>query len=273
MKNIIAATDYSELAENAVAYAASVARLNHYQLVLLNDYSIPVHATNARLTGEVIDRLINDNKVLLDEKAAALEEKYDIKAIAHPTFIFIDQAIDQAIAEYKPEMIVMGMEEKSLEQDLFGNTTTSTIKRSNCPVLAVPGNVTFTVPKKVLFACDVLNGASQKILAQVKAVAMHTHAEVEILVINKTIEELQEKAAASAVLIPVNQNLDGITYHYKNVLSDSIIKMISEEIKSCTADLLIMVPQQHGFWDSMVHRSKTRIMASGLSIPLLSIPA
>jgi hypothetical protein len=71
----------------------------------------------------------------------------------------------------------------------------------------------------------------------------------------------------------IDDGLEGIDYYYKNVQSDSIIEGIANEVKSVAADLLIMVPEQHGFWGSMVHRSKTRIMASGLNIPLFSIPA
>jgi nucleotide-binding universal stress UspA family protein len=52
------------------------------------------------------------------------------------------------VAEYQPEMIVMGMEEKSLEQELLGNTTTSIIKKLRTPVLAVPRNLQFTLQKK-----------------------------------------------------------------------------------------------------------------------------
>jgi hypothetical protein len=33
-----------------------------------------------------------------------------------------------------------------------------------------------------------------------------------------------------------------------------------------------MMPNKYGFWGSLIHRSKTRIMASGSEIPLMSLP-
>lgn len=272
MKTILAATDYTDLAENAIHYAAGIARLNNHQLILLNDFSISVHATNARLSAESVQELIDENRLLLESKAFLLADEYGIQVIARATFSFIENAIWEVFAEYQPEMIVMGMEEKSLEQDLLGNTTTSIIKKLRAPVLAVPANVKFHVPKKVLFACDVLHGLSEPILARIKNVGLVTQAEVEVLLINETVAELKEKGVDAAILNRIDDGLEGIDYYYKNVKSDSIIEGIANEIKSLGADLLIMAPEEHGFWGSMVHRSKTRIMASGLNIPLFSIP-
>jgi nucleotide-binding universal stress UspA family protein len=273
MKTILAATNYTDLAENAVSYAAGIARLNNYKLILLNDFSISAHVANARLSAERVEELIDENRILLESKALLLADEYGIEVLAKATFSFIDNAIKEVVSEYQPEMIVMGMEEKSLEQELLGNTTTSIIKKLRSPVLAVPANVKFNIPKKVLFACDVLNGVSEQILAQIKNVALTTQAEVEVLLINETVEELKEMGADTAALNRIDDGLEGIDYYYKNVKSDSIIEGIANELKSVAADLLIMVPEQHGFWGAMVHRSKTRIMASGLNIPLFSIPA
>jgi nucleotide-binding universal stress UspA family protein len=274
MKTILAATDYTELAENAVNYAASIARLYDYRLIILNDFTISIHATNARISAEAVEELIDENRILLESKALLLANEYGIEVIAKATFSFIENAINEVVAEYQPEMIVMGMEEKSLEQELIGNTTTSVIKKLRTPVLAVPRGLQFTTPKKVLFACDVLNGVSEQILAQVKNVALTTHAEVEVLLVNETVAELKEMGIdAAAALNKIDDGLEGIDYYYKNIKSDSIIEGIANEIKSAKANFLIMIPQQHGFWSSMVHRSKTRIMASGLNIPLYTIPA
>ncbi|UOE47759.1 hypothetical protein MTO98_25440 [Mucilaginibacter sp. SMC90] len=130
----------------------------------------------------------------------------------------------------------------------------------------------FTVPQKVLFACDVLNGVSEQLLALIKKVALTSHAEVEVLLINETVSQLKELGVDATKLNHIDDGLEGIDYYYKNIKSNSVIEGIANEIKVAKADLLIMAPQQHGFWGSMVHRSKTRIMASGLNIPLFSIP-
>jgi nucleotide-binding universal stress UspA family protein len=272
METILAATDYSKLAENAVHYAAGAARMSGYRLILLNDFSVSLHAGNTRLSAETFEELIDENRLLLESKALLLSDQYGIEVIAEATFSFIDHAIREVVERYQPKAIVMGMEEKSLEQELLGNTTTFIIKKIQTPVLAVPACARFTVPKKVIFACDVLNGVSEQVLAQIKNIAVITKAEIEILIINETVQELKDLSAGTNALNRIDEGLEGIDYYYKNVRSDSIIKGIAGEVKTSGADLLIMVPEKHGFWGSVVHRSKTRIMASGLHIPLLSIP-
>lgn len=70
----------------------------------------------------------------------------------------------------------------------------------------------------------------------------------------------------------MDNGLEGISHYYKNVLSDNVVAAIKEEIVNTQADTLVMVPHKYGFWESVIHRIKTSIMASGSNIPLLSIP-
>ncbi|WP_255484697.1 universal stress protein [Mucilaginibacter sp. X5P1] len=273
MKTIIAATDYAELAENAVDYAAAaIARQNNYRLVLFNSFTIPIHVMSKAVSAKDVQDLLDENKVLLEAKALLLAQQYGIEVLPLTTFSFVADAIKELIAKYVPELIVMGMEEKTLEQELLGNMTTSVIKKLHIPVLAVPAKAKYRGLKKVLFSCDLVHGISGQLLERIKEIALITQAEVEILLVNETVEELKEKGADPNVLRHIDEGLEGIDYYYKNIKSDSIIRGIADEIKRIDADLLIMAPQQYGFWSSIVHRSKTRIMASGLNIPLLSFP-
>src|SRR6187402_84510 len=103
MKTILAATNYTELAENAVNYAAGIARQNNYKLILLNDFTVSAHVENARLSAERVDELIDENRILLESKALLLADEYGIKVLARATFSFIDDAIKEIVAEYQPE--------------------------------------------------------------------------------------------------------------------------------------------------------------------------
>lgn len=46
MKTIIAATDFSDSAANAVQFAAAIAAQTHSRLVLFNAFQLSVHATD-----------------------------------------------------------------------------------------------------------------------------------------------------------------------------------------------------------------------------------
>jgi len=62
----------------------------------------------------------------------------------------------------------MGMEEKSLEQELLGNTQHQSSKSYVPRCWLFLQHVKFSVPKKVIFACDVLNGVSEEIWPRLK---------------------------------------------------------------------------------------------------------
>nr|WP_121272389.1 universal stress protein [Pedobacter schmidteae] len=269
---IIVATDFSDVAENAVEYAAAIARHNNARLILFNSFVIPTHASNTLLPGSSFQRLLNENEIRMIERALSLSVTYDIEVGHESAFSFVEDELQTLLVKYEASLVVLGMNTKNLEQDLWGNTTTNAIKKLKFPVLAVPQGATFDGIKKVLFACDVLSGVSEKVLRNIKELALSLNAEVEVFNVNRALEELKKEGADLEATHAIDDGLEGITYYYKNVKSNTVIKEIEKEIEVFGADMLIMVPKKYGFWASLVHTSKTRIMASGLHIPLLSIP-
>ena len=272
MNPIIVATDISEVAENAVEYAAAVAKHNDAKLILYNSFVIPTHAANTLLPAASIQKLITDNEIRLIERGLSLSIDYDIEVEHESNLSFVQDALKSLIDKHQAALVVLGMNTKTLEQDLWGNTTTSAIKKLNLPVMAVPLGARFEGTKNVLFACDVLRGISEKVLANIKELAIALKAEVEVFNVSQKVEELKTLNAPLPEVSAIDDGLEGISYYYKNVNSNAVIKEIEKEIIDFRADLLIMVPKKYGFWASIIHRSKTRIMASGLRIPLLSLP-
>ena len=272
MNTIIVATDFSVVAENAVEYAAAIAKNHHAKLILFNSFALPVHAANTLLPAHSIQHMINDNMDKLTVRAAALTEKYNIEVVPESIFSFIEDELTGLFNKHKGDVLVLGMAARTTEQDLWGNTTTSAIRKLKFPVLAVPLGAVFDGIRKVLFACDELSSVPDHILARIKDLPATVEAEVEIFHVDDTVEELKADDKNLLSVNVMNDEMDGITYYYKNVKSNAVIKEIAKEVIAYKANLLVMVPKKHGFWSSIVHRSKTRMMAAGLDIPLLSIP-
>lgn len=267
MKTYIVATDFSEEAENAIDYAAALAQQTGAKLILFNSFSLPIHTANSLLPAEAIYKMEEDNKQLLEKRAKGLIGKYDIEVgIKSGLFLLIEDGLAELYEQAGADLVVMGMAAKSIEQDIFGNTTTSVILKLKYPVLAVPKSAKFTGIGQIVFACDELKKVDASVKEKIRKLAQGLKAKVEVLHIEK------EPVMPEAALPGVPQEFEQIDYSYKNQHSNSVIKGIEEEIKNVDAKLLIMIPRRYGFWESLIHKSKTRIMASGLSIPLLSIP-
>lgn len=269
MKTIIVATDFSAEAENAAKYIATAVAGKEYRIVLYHLYNTSIHAQNARLSAGEIDKMFQAKKTKVNEKAGVINEKYHVEVLSHIVpGNFYDELIN-CIQKYDAELVVMGMAERSIEQDILGNTTTAAISMLKFPVLSIPLGAEYKGIKHILFACDVIRGVHKMILDRVKEVASDYKATVEVFHIREKSEEIARSEEHNSTM---EETLSDVHHTYKNVQSSEIIKAIRDEIEASQTDLLVMVPYKYGFWDSMLHKSKTRAMASGNKVPLLSLP-
>lgn len=271
MKKIIIATDYSAEAENAAEFAAAVAAEQGHELILFNYSEISIHVLNARVSGSAIDEMLEIYHDNVKKAAQALSKKYNVKVTPYLASGNFYESLVACINQFEATAVIMGMANRSVEQDLLGNTTTSTIHKLQFPILAVPITTKYHGIRKILFACDMEKGVEDKVLQNVHEIATAFGATVEVVYVKDKIEELQGEEEAEHVAI--EKTFMGINYYYKNIQSRKIIHAIQDELNETSADLLIMAPYKYGFWDSMVHRSKTRMMASGNNVPLLSLPS
>ena len=272
MRTLIVATDFSKEAENAIEYAGAFAKQIGTKVILFNSFSLPIHATNTLLPASAFQELISHNNEILKARALKLSETYFIEVGYESCLLDFDKELDGLIKKYNAGMVVMGMAAKSFEQDLFGNTTTSLIMKLKYPVLAVPIGSKFEGIKTILFACDMLHPVHQTILDKIKEIALGHGAEVEIFHVHRKLEKMQAEQKDLATANSIDDTLEEVPHYYKNIESAEVIKELEKEIIQFSADLLIMVPNKYAFPESLIHKSKTRVMASNNKVPLLSIP-
>lgn len=269
---IIAATNFSAIANNAVTYAAGLAKATGAKLILFNSFSLSVHSANSHITADAMQKQIEKAISRLENLARQTAEMFKIETESICTYSFLEDELPKIIEHTKADVVVMGMAERSFEQELLGNSTTTAIKNLHVPVLAVPENARFLNIKKVLYACDSLSFSAIKRFSWIKNALGDFGAEIEFFSVDEKLDDLKEEQHRILMNSNIEKEFEDVKYLYKTVRSNAVIEEIRKEIKNYEADLLIMVPQKYGFWDSLVHRSKTRILAAGLDIPLLSFP-
>lgn len=264
MKTFIITSDFSEEAKNATHYAIKMAKTIEAKIIIFNLHILSVHAVNSRLPYDAILEGVEKSKINIENQVAALSKTHDIKI--EPYFAMGDfhEELENAIHIFNADLVIMGMHEKSLEGDLLGSTTTGTIHKLKTPILAVPLGAKFNSISKILYACDIIKGVNSNILEKVKTVTQEFNAELNVFYVNDNLTEATDNHE-------VLESLEGVKYYYKSTQSDGVIDEIKNEMMRFRPDILIMVPQNYGFWSSLIHKSKTRMMASGLDIPLLSI--
>ncbi|MDF0718287.1 universal stress protein [Muricauda sp. 334s03] len=269
MYSILVATNFSRTSDNAVLYSASLAQLLNTKLVLFNAFKLPIHASNARISATSMDTLIEKTKEKLRKQSLKLSKDFKIKVEYQCSYFDLEREIDSLMKLHNSKLLVMGMSAKSMEQNLLGNPTTTLISMKRFPVWAIPVNAKYSGIHKILFACDIMQDIPLRTLAKLRRAAIQLKSEVTVFYVEKKINELKSDNKAFE---NIEKGLENVTYFYKKVNSDAVIKAIEKEIEKSSFDLLVMMPKKYGFWESIVHRSKTRVMASGINIPLLSIP-
>lgn len=269
---IIAATNFSAIAENAVQYAAGLAKTVGAKLLLFNSFSLPVHSANSHITSDGIQKQIDNTTNKLKRQAETLAQQFGIETTVFCSYSFLEEQLVLLLKETNAQLLVMGMAERSLEQTLIGNSTTSAIKNINIPILAVPLKAHFEAARKILFACDTFKEVPLKKLSWLWEATKLIDGEIEVFNVTEKIDSLKASDASALAKNISESEFQDVRYLYKSVRSNAVIAEIEKEIRNFDADILVMIPQKYGFWDSLIHRSKTGIMASGLNIPLLSLP-
>lgn len=264
MKTLIISSDFSEEAQNATKYAISFSKKIKAKLVLFHLHIVSVHAVQARLPYKNILQSIDHVKTKIENRVKKLSETYDVEITVDFALGDYFKQLQRSIEEHHADMVIMGMHTKSIEGDLLGSTTTEAINKIKIPILAVPLKALFTSIDKILFACDIEKGLTSDILKQVKRTTKKFDAELRVFHVNNKVSELKSN-------VEILKPLEEVSYYYKDVQSEAVIDEIKKEMISYKPNVLIMVPYEYGFWSSLVHKSKTRMMASGLDIPLLSI--
>src|SRR5690554_4474206 len=79
MKTIIVASDFSFEAENALEYAAALAKDLNVQIIIFNSYNVPIHVANSLLPAQALKEVSRQNDILLEKRAKELAQKYQIE--------------------------------------------------------------------------------------------------------------------------------------------------------------------------------------------------
>ncbi|WP_312991382.1 universal stress protein [Chryseobacterium flavum] len=270
MKTIIICTDFSQEAENATHYAASMAKENKYKVILFNLQSISIHALNAQVSADFFYEQTLKNQKKISDKATEIGRLYTIKTghyLASGNFI---EELNNCIQAVKGDFIVMGMGEKTLEQRLLGNTVVKAIHRIKKPILIIPSHIEYTGIRKILFAYDTHRNMTWTAMDDIYSFIKDFNAEIEVFNVSERLEDFTEVIHDTD--LNSGHNLDDLKYSFKIIQSIEVIKAIEEEVKITNSDLLTMIPYKYNFVESLFHRSKTAIMAYKNKVPLLSIP-
>ncbi|MGB3587967.1 MAG: universal stress protein [Tunicatimonas sp.] len=273
IQSVLLTTDFSTTADNALAYALKLAEAVNVKLYILHACRIPSASTAAYPAGYYEAVNMSELKLESDKKMGQLQHdflpspsvEYECITVLGPA----SEVIRRVAKEKEVDLIVMGTRHAGGLLEWLGSVTSDVAVKSPCPLLAIPSNVRFTVPKKFLLTTALDQHSSLTTMDQVKTLVQLFNAKLDVLYIR-----LQGKECTPGQVqfqTALENFLEDVPHQLHIIAHDSVNKGIQKHLAQNEVDVLTMIPQQHNFFAQFFQASKTRHMLFHTRIPLLLI--
>ncbi|WP_234859349.1 universal stress protein [Aquimarina aquimarini] len=278
MKRILLPTDFSDNAYNAIRYALNLFREEEATFYLLNTFTPVSYHTGYLIENPapygMEDIAMINSKREVERIEERIKEEFDNPKhhfVRLSTFNTLIGEIKETVLEHDIDLIVMGTKGATGAKEVFiGTHTMYTIKKVNCPVIAVPSGFEFEKPTDVLFPTDYNLSIENKYLPLVKEICDKHKCRLNILNAysgvsldndrQKTKENLDEYFKDNVHLFHIAEGMD-------------VLEAVEDFQKKYKINLLIMIHNKHSFFENLLFKPVINQIAYHTNIPFLVIPS
>ena len=262
MQKVLLPTDFSDNSFNAVKYALEFYADKPCHFILFNTYEMPRGSAGMLISiRDVMEKNAKEDLQLFLNRIQKLQPSKDHKFEMHSMFESFLEGVQRKVKQEGIDMVILGTQGASgLKEKLMGSNTSKIIRNLNCPIIAVPENAKFEIPKKIILATDLQEVANYKIyeplLEMVKKYKSHLmilHAYTESDMMNKK-SEIKESTKLQDYFKFVQA-----TPHYMEC--ENPVDGIAAFAKSNDAPLLAMVTRSHNLFDQLFNGSSVEKMS------------
>ncbi|MEI8136500.1 MAG: universal stress protein [Bacteroidota bacterium] len=272
MKTILVPTDFSKVADNAINYATEIAKLTKAKLILFHAYHVPVVTTEVPIVMPSLDELEKDCMEGLLKISTRLHSKLsttNIECVVKCGFAV--EEINQYASEIKADLVVMGMQGAgSLTERLIGSVTTSLLRESKCPVLAIVQKVKFKAIKKIVLACD-YQEMDKSALASLNEIASLYKSHIYVLNVANEAELCPPIPVAVKDFLRLEDTLENVDHTVHCIENENVVEGINEFVSEHHMDMVVMIPRKHSFLQNIFNEPNTKRMAFHANVPLLTL--
>ncbi len=275
-KRILLPTDFSKNAVNTIQYTLELYKSMDCDFYFLNVYHVDGYALdNNMMIPEPGEAAFEAAKNKSEEGLESLLEQLRI----HPnnpkhnffkisTFNSFLEAINDIIAKKDIDIVVIGSKGVTGSRTvIYGSNTINIMEKVRaCPVLAVPENVRFSMPKEVVFPTDFKVAFKHKELAYLIEICKAYKAFIRVLHIGDD-KELSRKQQENKELL---KNILADADHSFHALTDvKVPEGINTFIQSRDSDMIAFINRKHHFFGSIFSKPLVKELAYHSQIPIL----
>ena len=270
MPVIIAATDFTEVAENAVHYACNLAGKLEAELVLLHTYSFPIVFSDVTIPTPPIA----DEQHLAEEQMSKLTGKLRIMypALAIRSYIIygdIEDGIEQFTEKNEaPLLVIVGNNYTKEDPAWMESTLMQALRNMNYPLLAIPDKTHYTDVANICLAFDNKYKGCDVALVKLREITAILGAKLHVLIAHT---DATNKEQITDVSKEAQLLLEPVKPEYHIIYGTHTEETINDYLAQHHMDWLVLIPRHHSFFASLFHKSQTRAMVNNTSIPLMAL--
>ena len=278
MIKILLPTDFSENAYNAIKYAVELFENEECNFYLLNTYTPVLYDTEYILYSPSPLSLheIYRNKSLTGLEKTERQINKDLPNSKHKwelvySFNTLSDEIKIQVKERKIDLVVMGTQGATgAKMILFGTHTVHAIKKTSCPLLAIPSDFKFKTLKNILFPTDYDLNFTDKYLNFLKRLIEKHASTIHIAKVYFGIPLDTEQEKSKKFL---EQYFKNLPHKFYKIEMSSVSEGIEEFKSKHPVDLMLMISNKHSFFENLLFRPVINEIGFQIKIPFLVIPS
>jgi len=276
-KRIVVPTDFSKNALNAIRYALDLYPKLNCEFYFLNVFRLDNYTTGSLFIPEPGS---GEYEAAKAKSEKAFVKLLDILKLHHDntrhsyhtisTFNFLTEALKQLISEKDIDLVVMGTQGASGTKGvIFGSNTVNTMEKiTSCPVLAVPEEVRFSVPKELVFPTDYKSPFKRKELKCLIEIAKIHEAAIRVLYISKN-QELTKLQENNKQLL--DEILEQIGHSFHILFNKNVAEGITSFVESRDSDMIAFINRKHFFFGSVFSKPLVKEIGYDATVPILAL--
>ncbi|MFK7812969.1 MAG: universal stress protein [Maribacter sp.] len=274
-KRILLPTDYSKNALNAIRYALDLYKDVRCDFYFLNAFHASGYSLDSLMIAEAGERQYEAAKI---ESQRGMERLMEVLRL-HPendkhkfhtvcTFNSLLIAVEEVLKAKDIDIIVMGTKGITDSSNTILGTNTVGImeKVTQCPVVAVPANFSFSPPKEIVFPTDYKTPFRRKELNYMLEIAKMHDSSIHVLHIEKEVELNKGQENNKALL---EDMMEGIDYNFHTLTKVGVSQGIETFIESRGSDMIAFLNRKHRFFSNILSNPLIKEIGYDSKIPIL----
>lgn len=276
-KRILIPTDFSKNAWNAIKYAMELYNREYCEFFLLHTYfhsgfsneNLRIPKPSEAEQG-ILRRVAERDMAKLKIQMAYYTEN------ANHTFHFMNEfgqffdILKNTVEKEDIELIILGTRGETDNKDfVFGSNAVNVMEKiRNCPVLTIPGSVTFKDPNEIVFPTSFKTHYKQKELAILVEMAKLTNAPIRTLHVQKgkslTAAQKENKKLLESIL-------DSVEFTHHQLYDVDLQTAVRCFVQSRESEMIAIVNKKHHLFGSVFSKPMVKQLGMHTNVPLLAM--